>query len=158
MPETDAFCGLLDALSVIVTAAVLLPVAVGVNVTVIVHVPVVGKLAGQLLVCAKSAGFVPVMLMLLMLSVPPPLSVRVMLCGGLAVPTFCVAKVRLFGLNCTFGSTPEPVRLTVCGLPVALSVTETEALRLPVTSGPKVTVMVHFAPCFNEEGQLFVCA
>ena len=158
MPESDTFWGLLEALSATVTAALLRPVAFGVKVTVIVHVPVVGMLAGQLLVSAKSPGFVPVIVMLVIASVPPPLSVRVMFCAALVVPTFWVANVRDFGLSITLGSTPEPVRLIVCGLPIAVSVTWTEALRPPVARGANVTVIVHLAPAFNEDGQLFVCA
>jgi hypothetical protein len=42
--------------------------------------------------------------------------------------------------------TPLPLRATACGLPLALSVTETLALRAPVAAGLKVTLIVHFAP------------
>lgn len=52
-------CGEPLALSVMVTAAVRVPALVGENVTLMVHVPLMAKLFGQLLVCAKSAAFVP---------------------------------------------------------------------------------------------------
>jgi hypothetical protein len=48
---------------VIVTAAVRVPVAVGVNVTLTVQLALGPKLVGQLFVCAKSPAFVPVIVM-----------------------------------------------------------------------------------------------
>ncbi len=41
---------------------------------------------------------------------------------------------------------PVPARLTFCGLPPPLSLTETDALRFPVAEGVKVTVMKQLAP------------
>ena len=83
------------------TAPLRAPVAVGLNVTEIVHVPF-GPTDVQLFVCAKSPAFVPVMLTLVMVSVATPLAlVSVMVCGALVVPTVCAANVRLFGVNDT---------------------------------------------------------
>jgi hypothetical protein len=51
------------------------------------------------------------------------------------------------------------VSATLCGLPVALSVIATEALRAPVAVGLKVTLIEQFAPAASVEllaGQLFV--
>jgi len=42
--------------------------------------------------------------------------------------------------------TPIPLRETVCGLPGALSVTESVPLTLPVALGVKVTLIVQVAP------------
>ena len=52
---------------------------------------------------------------------------------------------------------PVPVRTTDCGLPVALSDTDIEAVRVPATAGAKVTLMVQFAPLDTDVPQLFVC-
>jgi hypothetical protein len=52
---------------------------------------------------------------------------------------------------------PVPLRETVCGLPGALSVTETVPLRLPETLGVKVTLISQFAPDARVGPQLFVC-
>src|SRR5215467_1024308 len=41
---------------------------------------------------------------------------------------------------------PVPVNGAVCGLPLALSVIETEPVRVPVAVGLKVTLMVQLAP------------
>jgi hypothetical protein len=59
-------------LSVTVTEALLAPVVVGVKVTLIVQEPAAATVVPQLLVCAKSPGFVPEMAMLEMVSVPEP--------------------------------------------------------------------------------------
>ena len=51
-----------------------------------------------------------------------------------------------------------PLRATLCGLPAALSVTVSEALRAPNAPGVKVTLMVQDALAFSEAGQVLVCA
>ena len=52
--------------------------------------------------------------------------------------------------------TPDPVRLAVCGLPVALSVTETVAVRVPVAVGLNVTLIVQLPAAATELPQLLV--
>jgi hypothetical protein len=54
------------------------------------------------------------------------------------------------------GAMPVPERLTDCGLPAALSVKVSEAARLPLTEGVKVTLIVHFAPAATELLQVLV--
>jgi hypothetical protein len=49
-----------------------------------------------------------------------------------------------------------PVKPTVCGLPVALSVIATEAVRAPVAVGRKVTLMVQLAPAAKLDPQVVV--
>ena len=73
-------------------------------------------------------------------------------------PTAWLAKVRLLGEMLTAGAVPVPVRLTVWGLPVALSVRVTAALRVPLAAGVKVTLIVQLAPAATELPQLLVCA
>ncbi len=51
---------------------------------------------------------------------------------------------------------PVPVRLTVWGLPVALSVRVTAAARVPLAAGVKVTLMVQLAPAATIAPQLLV--
>ena len=56
------------------------------------------------------------------------------------------------------GRVPVPDRATICGLPLALSVTEMLAVREPVAVGLNVTLIVQFAPAARvagETGQLF---
>ena len=70
----------------------------------------------------------PVNAMLLMLKAPLPVLVRVTERAALVVPTDRLLKVRLAGVRLTTGPVPVPVRLTVCGLPLALSVMLIEAV------------------------------
>ena len=56
------------------------------------------------------------------------------------------------------GRTPMPVKLMVCGLPLALSVTVKVPVRVPVAAGRKVTLIVHWAPAASELLQLLVWA
>src|SRR5437867_6271041 len=51
---------------------------------------------------------------------------------------------------------PVPVRLAVCGLFVALSVTVSVPLRVPVAAGVNVTLIVHVTPAATELPQLLV--
>jgi hypothetical protein len=69
------------------TEAVRVPVAVGVKVTLMMQLPAGATLDPQLLVCAKSPGFVPVRLMLVMLSAVASVLASVTACAALVVPT-----------------------------------------------------------------------
>ena len=71
----------------------------------------------------------------------------------LVVPTVWLTKVSEVGERLAAGVlevTPDPVRLAVCGLPVALSATESVAVRVPVAAGLNVTRMV---PPFGARSQ-----
>src|SRR5208337_4077367 len=65
-------------------------------------------------------------------------------------PTGWLPKARLVDERLTAGAVPVPERLTVCGLPLALSVMLTEAVRLPLAVGVKVTLMVQLLPAATE--------
>src|SRR4030081_2434216 len=136
------------------TDPVRVPSAVGVKVTVIVQLALIATLLPQVLVCAKS----PLAAMLLMVNVAVPVFLSVTFCEAFVVPTCWPLNVRLLGVSLTKGASPVPVRLTVCGLPAALSVTLTFAVLVPFAVGVKVTVMVQLAPAATDFPQLFVCA
>src|SRR2546426_203544 len=68
VPDTPEVWGLLLALSVTVNVALRDPVAVGVNVTLIVQFPPAARLDPQVLVCPKSPGLAPVKAMLVTLN------------------------------------------------------------------------------------------
>jgi hypothetical protein len=130
-----------------------------VKVTVMVHCAPAARvllLPGQVLVCANSVALVPVMAMLLMVRGPVPLLVSVTVCPALVVPVVWLAKLRLEGLKVTAGAVPVPERPTVWGLPVALSVMATLAVRLPVAEGLKVTLMLQLALAARLAGQVLV--
>jgi hypothetical protein len=69
-----------------------------------------------------------------------------------------MANVRLLGPNPAAGAMPVPLRLAVCGLPAALSVTLNVPLRVPVAVGVKVTLIVHVPFTASVLPQLLVCA
>ena len=79
-------------------------------------------------------------------------------CAEPEVPTSCVAKVRLLGEGVAFGpeTSPVPLKPIGCGLPAALSVMVTEAVRGPLWAGLKVTVMVQLAPSARPVPQVLV--
>jgi len=132
------------------------PAAVGLKVTLIVQFPPAARLEPQVLVCAKSPGFVPVRLMLLMVSVAFPLLLNVTALAPLVVKFNCAEKVRDVGERPAVGPTPVPVREAVCGLPEALSLTDKVALRDPAAVGLKVTLIVQFPPAATLEPQVLV--
>jgi len=96
-----------------------------------------------------------------MLMAALPVLLRVALCAVLLLPTAWLPKARLVGERPATGagvavSVPVPDRLIVCGLPLALSVMRTEAVRLPLAEGLNVTLMVQLAPAATELPQVLV--
>ena len=67
-------------------------------------------------------------------------------------------KLRLVGDRLTTGVVfvPVPLRLAVCGLPAALSVTLSVPLRVPVAVGVKVTLMMQLLPAATDVLQVLV--
>ena len=87
VPLRLTVCGLPAALSLTLSVALLVPLAAGVNVTVMVQLAPWATELPQLLVWAKSPLFDPIKLMLVMLKEDEPLLVNVTGCDGLVVPT-----------------------------------------------------------------------
>jgi hypothetical protein len=54
------------------------------------------------------------------------------------------------------GATAVPDKATVCGLPLALSAMETEAVRVPVAVGLKVTLIAQLALAASVAAQVLV--
>jgi len=95
VPVRLTICGELDALSVIEIEPVRVPVAVGVNVTVMVQLAGEGpRVVGQLLVCAKS----PVAGAMVSGVDAVPVFFTVTVLPALVVPTVCDANVSLVGV------------------------------------------------------------
>jgi len=133
---------------------------VGVKVTVMVQVfwlPNCEGDIGQLLVSEKSPGSAPVMVMAVMVSALDfdPL-VSVVVIGELLVPTVTVPKLKVLGDS--FTAVPVPVRETVWGLPVALSVMEMVPVTVPTAPDPgvNVTEIVQLAPAATLVPQVLV--
>jgi hypothetical protein len=152
--------GLPAASSVMVTAADRVPNAAGVNVTLIVQFPLFAATElPQLFVCAKSPVFAPVITRLLIFSAPLPVLVSVTACAALVVFNVWLANASPAMERVTAGMpTPVPPRLMECGLPVAVSVRVTAAVRVPTAVGVNVTLIVQL-PLFaaTELPQVLVC-
>ena len=92
MPVKLTICGLPAALSVIVTAPISDPVAIGVNLTLIWQLDPAPS--AYLHVVVREMGLLAVMTM--DRSVAVPVLVIVTVCAALVVPTVCAANVKLF--------------------------------------------------------------
>src|SRR3954469_5483839 len=164
VPPSPRLCGLSEASSAIETLALRGPEAVGEKVTIRLHVALTASVTGatgQLLVCAKSGAFAPVMPMLVIVSGAVPELRNVELCEPLVVPTSCDPYVRLVGESVTAGAWPEPLSAMLCGPLEASPVIATLALRVPLAPGVNVTLIEQLAPAASvdgEAGQSFVCA
>jgi hypothetical protein len=138
-------CGLLLAVSEIVSVADREPLAVGLNVTATVQLADAARLLPHvLLAIKKSPGFVPVIAMLLIVieAVVPFFNVAV--CEALVEPTLTLPNERLVGLILTAPVPPvaTPDSATVCGLPVAESLKFNVAVRVPLDVGANTMLTV----------------
>src|ERR1700691_3172895 len=86
---------------------------------------------------AKSLGFVPVMLGTMLFSVAVPVFESVAASADEVVPVGVLGKAT-GELSEAPGAVPVPVRVEVCGDPLALSATESVAVKLEAEAGAKV--------------------
>src|SRR3989441_1955309 len=140
------------------TVAARAPGAAGVNVNVRVQLadaatcpPASGQGVVPEPATARSPGLAPagVRLVGLVVAVPPLVGVTFW-ARLLVVPTRWLPKATVFADNVTAGAMPVPVRVIVCGLPEASSTMFSVALRIPVASGVKLTLIVQLAPGATE--------
>jgi hypothetical protein len=87
-----------------------------------------------------------------------PVLLSVMFCAGLVVLISWLANVRLVGESVMAAVAPVPLRLTLCGLPLALSVIVMAPVRVPVAVGVNVTLIVQLPLAATDAPQVFVCA
>lgn len=144
------------------TVAPRLKMAVGVNVTLTVQVPLLAATEPpQVLATEKSPGLAPVSETLVMVRLTLPVLVSVMDCAGvLVVPTVCGEKFKVVPLRLTMGLVPVPVSVTGCTLPPTLSVLSVMfmvAPRLPMAAGVNVTLMVQLLFAATDPLQVLVC-
>src|SRR5205823_4748492 len=78
--------------------------------------------------------------------------VSVTVIGVLVVASGWLPKPRLVGANPTPGAVPFPLSVMICGLPPALSASDSVPVRAPEAVGVKVTLMVQFAPAAKVAG------
>jgi hypothetical protein len=149
VPVRPSVCGLPAALSVIDRVAARAPAAVGVNVILITHVAFGATAAPFVQVVpaatAKSAALVPeIAAAAVMFKLALPVFLTVTACAVLVVLTVWLVNTRAEGVTIATGAvaTPVPVRLMVCGLPVALSAIVSVADRAPEALGVNVMLMM----------------
>src|SRR5579863_2667261 len=106
-----------------------------------VHLALAAKLAVQVVVETLKS---PVVEITMLVSATLWLLAKVNTCAGLLVPTVSAGKVLPAGVSVA-GTVPVPVRLEVCGLPIALSLTCNVPFLVPVAVGVNATLMVHLA-------------
>ena len=132
------------------------PAPFGLNLTLMVQLAPPARLVPQVWLRVKSLLLAPVRLMPVRLRAALPLLVKVTSLAALVVPMARVGKLRLFGDKET--AVPMPLKLTLCGLLPALSVSVSVPLRGPAAVGLKVTRMVQLAPPARLVPQLLVWA
>ena len=96
--------------------------------------------------------------MLVMFNAAVPVLLSVTAFAPLVLPTCWLPKSRLVGERLTTGAPPLPVRFTVWGLLGALSVMVMAPVRVPVTVGVNVTLIVQLVPAASAVPQLLVWA
>jgi hypothetical protein len=149
VPVKPTVCGEPLALSVMVTAAVWLPAAAGLNTTVMLQFPPAATLVPHALPSAvKSPLLPPVTAMLAMARAALPLFVSVIFWLALAPPTAVAGNVNEVGLKVAVAvaALSVPVSFTVCGESLASSVIVTTAAWLPAAAGLNTTLMLQFPP------------
>ena len=125
------------------TVAVLVPVALGLKLTEMLHDPPTASEVPQVFVRGKSVALVPVIVIEVMVSVAVPGLESVTVCVALVDPTFVEANVSEVGDNTALATpTPVPVRATVWWPVMALSVTVSVAGSEPTAVGLNVTEIV----------------
>lgn len=111
------------------------PAAAGLKATYTVQLALAANVAPQVFKASKSAGLVPVSEIEVKVKVAVPELVSVTACAAEVVPCFVAGKAMLVGLSLTEGAVvPVPVRVTCCGEPVAVSVTN----RVPALAAAEV--------------------
>jgi hypothetical protein len=133
-----------------VRVPVSVPLTVGVKVTLIVQLAPAPRLDGQLLLSEKYS----VAEMLEMVSAPVPTLVSVTDCAALVEPTAMLENVRV--LVDREALEPVPLKVTVCGLLLALSVMVRVPLTVPVAVGVNVTLTVQAPPASMPVPQILV--
>jgi len=146
VPDNGTVCGDPGASSVKVRFAALDPVACGVKVTPTSQNATGASVDPQVSeAIRKSPAFVPVRVMLVMLSVALPVLVRRVDSAAEVVDTCWLPKERLVGEKLAMDCVPVPDKATVCGEPTALSVKDSAAVFAPELVGVNVTLTLQVA-------------
>jgi hypothetical protein len=158
VPLSATVCGEPVALSATESVAAKLAAEAGVNVTEMEQLAFAASELPQVLVWAKSVGLVPVIEIPEIVNAALPVFLSMTVCAGDVVPVL-VVKLSELGESETAGAAaavPVPLKVTVCGDPVALSATESVAAKLAAEAGVNVTEMEQLAFAASEFPQVLV--
>src|SRR5207302_1142574 len=156
-PVSVMACGVPAELSVMVTAPLRGPSAVGVKVMPMAQLAPAASDAAQVVVRAKSPVAAIPVIVSAALPVLESVTVR-----GVPVRLICwlpnatLAAVRL--ATAAGGAVPVPVSVTPCGLPASLPVMVIAPARAPAAAGVNVMLMAQVAPGASGAAQVLVCA
>jgi hypothetical protein len=122
------------------------PPAVGVNVTATVQVPEAGTgVDAEHVVPVAAIANGPEVAMAVKVRLAFPVFVSVTVCAPLVLFTNCAENMSALDRLAT-GPVPVPLKLTVCGLPPALSAIVRVPLRLPTVVGTKAMLITQLLP------------
>lgn len=148
MPANKTVWGLPPPVSVMYRIALRAPVCVGSKVAVIVQFAPAPSDDGQLLLSEKSPGSKPCSAHFVMSRGTLPVFVSCTRCGGLMVPTFCDANVKLDGESVT--TVPAPESSMTSGFEEALSITVISPVCVPCITGANEVLIWHSAPASRD--------
>lgn len=139
------------ALSLTDSVPFLVPVCVGVKITLIVHLVLAARVAEQVVAEMLKS---PVVEALIPVSATDCRLDSVNTLATLDDPTLVPGNVPVTGVSLTC-TPPVPERATVCGLPTALSLMVKVPVRAPSAVGVKVTMILQFLPAASVLPQGF---
>src|ERR1017187_1271156 len=111
----------------------------------------------QVLISTNEAAFVPPSAMELMVAAAVPVLLTVTTWAALVAAVTVAGKAIEAGVSFTTGAAaaaPVPIRVTVCGEPVALSAMDSEAVNAPAAAGLNSTETVQVAAAASDVPQV----
>jgi uncharacterized protein YihD (DUF1040 family) len=157
VPFRATTCGEPVALSATERLAVSVPATVGLNSTEMVQLAAAASEVAQVVAdLTNEVALVPVKVSDVSVTAVVPVFLIVTTCAGVVKPTVVDAKVKLVGESVTVSGAAiaVPFSVTTCGVPVALSATESDAVRAPATVGLNSIETVQLAPAASEVVQV----
>jgi len=156
VPLRDTLCEAVAALSERVSEALSAPTATGANVTEIVQLDSIARLAGQVVLSVKEAAPVPEMAMEESVKAFVPVFLRVRDCTAAANPSIVPAKESAEADRLTTGTgvSPVPLRASAWGEAGALSATSMAAVSVPAATGLNPTLIVQDEPTARVAAQV----
>ncbi len=156
VPDKPTVWGLPEALSETVSVAARSPLVDGAKMTTMVQLLPAASEAPQLLVWVKLPALAPDTVRPVTFNAALPELVSVTDWGTALLPTSWLGKLKLLGERLAAAAAPVPERLTIWGLPLALSATASEAVAAPAVAGVNMIEIVHWVPAATEELHVLV--